>query len=104
MAALQFSKERDTYKKLVRNKLDEVLKTDRSQTIITKFQLKSYQFMIAQEKHYAAVMDFMAKDFTKNAPLFIVFELNQETSRQLLIPSIKAKLEAGRVIIIIDQG
>ena len=104
MAARGFSKERDTYKRLFGNKLNEILGTDRTQTIIRKFQLQDYKFRVAEEKHYGTVIDLMAKGFTKNAPLHIVFDLDQETSGELMKPSMQAKLEAGRVIIIIDQG
>ena len=104
MTARVFNKERERYKRLFRNKLNEILTTDRTKTIIRKFQLTEYKFKVAEKIHHATVIDLMAKGYTKNSPLHIVIDLDEDTCRKLMKPSMQAKLDAGRVIIIIDQG
>ena len=101
MARRRFDAARKKYKKIFEAKLMDLLQSDRSQDTIKKLKLQDYRFMIAKPKHFDAVIDLMLKQFMKSNPIQIIFDASFE---EMMIPSMKAKLEAGRCIIAVDKG
>ena len=101
MSRRRFDAERKKYKRMFEAKLMELLHSDRSQDIIKKWKLQDYKFIIAKPKHFDAVIELMLKQFMKSNPIQIIFDSSFE---EMMVPSMKAKLEAGRCIIAVDQG
>ena len=101
MSTQRFDKERKRYKEIYEQKLNELLRFDRTQNIIKKFKLTNYKFIVAKPKHFQTVIELMLKVYAKINPIQILFDSRFEP---MMVSSITPKLKAGRCIIAIDQG
>ena len=101
MSRRRFDTERKKYKQMFEAGLMQILQSDRTQNMIEKLKLQDYRFMIAKPRHFVTVIDLMLKQFMKSNPIQVVFD---SSFKDMMIPSMTAKLEAGRCIIAIDKG